>query len=788
MGAGIVGLYWMTAATGIVPGDPTEYTFVAHVLGIAHPPGYAFMTLVTKVWQTIVPLGSVAQRSHWLAGVAGALTSVLVFGAVWQVGAKSGRGRVAAVAVPALLGGLSVAVAADHWQHSIHINSHIVTVTLNGAAIFLLLRWWRTGKDGWLVGFCVVAGLGPTHHPLTVFSWPAFALFILVVRPGLIQVWSRAWWRDRRWRTLLGMGLGGLAGLSIWLYYPIRSPMEPVFGPADMNTLDGFLNIALARGLRVNLFYFGLGEQGQRALVFWTLLRQQFALPVLALAVLGAGWLARFRWRPLLLTGLVLLVNLAFVINTVQDVMAYLLTPFMVVALLAGAGGLALLDLGGRAREQRGGLRPIELAALALALLVWPLLGLVEGLPRISLRGYEAGDRYIEAVESRFTGSGEGATLLNDWEHMTPLWYRRFVDGRWPAAEDVVPSLVSPDRPWLERVFEHLPGGPVYLSDYRREVVDAGFRLRPDGPFHQVVEPGDATVPDGLEPVPEWVGQPIELLGYQLAERQVAAGGMIALDLAMRTPITLTEYLVPHVTVGDIDYAFTTDSHLPTPWWQPGEVVVERFEWALPLDRPPGPLPLQVGIVNLSSGTRSEGVSLGELEVTEATVGELGRPDAGLLDRLLANFGQRVGVDRVTVRGGGEARTAVWGEPVELAPGDSLDVVIKWRCLAPIEESYTVFVHLMDGANQVWDQTDYTPLGGSYPTHLWIPKWLPGQTALDPYRLTVPVDAPPGDYYVEIGLYAMTSRQRVYQYDRGGDLVGDRLVLGPIRVTEAQRD
>jgi hypothetical protein len=151
-------------------------------------------------------------------------------------------------------------------------------------------------------------------------------------------------------------------------------------------------------------------------------------------------------------------------------------------------------------------------------------------------------------------------------------------------------------------------------------------------------------------------------------------------------------------------------------------------------------------------------------------------------DRLLANFGQRVGVDRVVVRAGGERRTAVWKDPIALEPGDPLEVVIRWRCLASIEESYTVFVHLMDAGNQVWDQTDYTPLGGSYPTHLWIPKWLAGQTALDPYRLTIPAEAPPGDYYVEIGLYAMTSQQRIYQYDQDGDLVGDRLVLGPIRV------
>jgi hypothetical protein len=70
---------------------------------------------------------------------------------------------------------------------------------------------------------------------------------------------------------------------------------------------------------------------------------------------------------------------------------------------------------------------------------------------------------------------------------MTPLWYAQFVEGRFPDPADVIPSLVSTDRPWLERIFEHLPGGPVYLNGYRREVVDAGFRLRPEGVFYQVV-------------------------------------------------------------------------------------------------------------------------------------------------------------------------------------------------------------------------------------------------------------------------------------------------------------
>lgn len=62
-----------------VPGDPSEYTFIPWILGIAHPPGYAFYTLLAAVWQRLIPIGSVAYRTHLLAAVAGALAATLVY-------------------------------------------------------------------------------------------------------------------------------------------------------------------------------------------------------------------------------------------------------------------------------------------------------------------------------------------------------------------------------------------------------------------------------------------------------------------------------------------------------------------------------------------------------------------------------------------------------------------------------------------------------------------------------------------------------------------------------------
>ncbi|MEZ4517925.1 MAG: hypothetical protein R3C44_14270 [Chloroflexota bacterium] len=89
------------------------------------------------------------------------------------------------------------------------------------------------GSTPWFIG-----GLGVPSSATAVFGFPAYALFILLVRPGI--------WRE--WRTILTMIGFALLGLAVWLCFPIRSAMVPPFGPSTMNTLSGFLDHVLARG------------------------------------------------------------------------------------------------------------------------------------------------------------------------------------------------------------------------------------------------------------------------------------------------------------------------------------------------------------------------------------------------------------------------------------------------------------------------------------------------------------------------------------------------------------
>ncbi|MBK7176287.1 MAG: hypothetical protein IPH82_03715 [Chloroflexi bacterium] len=55
---------------------------------------------------------------------------------------------------------------------------------------------------------------------------------------------------------------------------------------------------------------------------------------------------------------------------------------------------------------------------------------------------------------------------------------------------------------------------------------------------------------------------------------------------------------------------------------------------------------------------------------------------------------------------------------------------------------------------------------------------------LDPYRLTIPPDLPPGTYYLEVGLYEMIGGRRLHMSDQAGNLAGDRIILGPVVVGE----
>ena len=51
---------------------------------------------------------------------------------------------------------------------------------------------------------------------------------------------------------------------------------------------------------------------------------------------------------------------------------------------------------------------------------------------------------------------------------------------------------------------------------------------------------------------------------------------------------------------------------------------------------------------------------------------------------------------------------------------------------------------------------------------------------IDPYRLVIPEGIPPGQYWLEVGMYEMGSIRRIPQFSLDGTMTGDRFILGPV--------
>lgn len=111
--------------------------------------------------------------------------------------------------------------------------------------------------------------------------------------------------------------------------------------------------------------------------------------------------------------------------------------------------------------------------------------------------------------------------------------------------------------------------------------------------------------------------------------------------------------------------------------------------------------------------------------------------------------------------------------PYRIEPGEVIHLTLYWQALAPMDESYTVFTHLLDGEGRIRGQKDNLPGNGAWPTN----SWAVGEVIRDEYDIPVGTGAPRGDYVIAVGLYLAESR-RLPASGPKGPLPQDRVILG----------
>jgi hypothetical protein len=89
-------------------------------------------------------------------------------------------------------------------------------------------------------------------------------------------------------------------------------------------------------------------------------------------------------------------------------------------------------------------------------------------------------------------------------------------------------------------------------------------------------------------------------------------------------------------------------------------------------------------------------------------------------------------------------------------PGDWVRFTLYWRAVRAVPADYTVFTQLLGPDGRVWGQHDNPPVGGWYPTSLWLPE----EVVTDDYAVRIDPAAAPGDFRLIVGMYDPTTSER----------------------------
>ena len=276
------------------------------------------------------------------------------------------------------------------------------------------------------------------------------------------------------------------------------------------------------------------------------------------------------------------------------------------------------------------------------------------------------------------------------------------------------------------------------------------------------------------------IDEHLALVGYKFDPQIITPGEDIYLTLYLQAlaPVKTGFHTGVHLAAQDgwiwAWKEVQTPQSIPGGAWEPGLIIPERIRLPVAADLPQGAYDLQV--------FWRPAKNQGELPITQGD-------DGGIVDHLQLGY---VVVPPVVDSSQATAVGARFADEITLKaarldpepplqPGEALEVVLFWDALKRPAANYTVFVHLLNSAGELVTGSDSMPMNNQFPTQ----AFRPGILVEDRHTLALPLDLPPGEYQVNVGLYLLDTGERLPVKDAGGVEQADRVLkLDSLQVTD----
>jgi hypothetical protein len=758
----------------VLDGDSGEFQYMAYILGVPHASGYPLYILIAKLF-TFLPIGDVASRVNLFSVVSTALAIPIVY---------SLARRLLPRRASAILATLIFAVTPSVWGGALETKTYALHLLLGVLAIFLAVRWHQDNDARDFYAGAFVFGLGLDNHLIIAFSAPALVLVV---------------WFDRARvnRAMMARGVAlMLLPLLLYAYIPIRAnQLIAQQDPRNLalylredatlkgtvtayynNTLQGFIELVTGLGNRYKFGFQSPVEESSRVNVALDLVWQQFGLG-LALVVIGV-MVSFWRDRRIFAVLAALTVGVGFIaiylraISTVYYFsLCYLALAlwlgFGIDALMQGAARVCVIASEAKPSPRNSGSASSQTTLLALTCqtcvallaLALPFSALVTNFARLDeSQNYTARDDAQAVLRDHLAPN---AVVIAPWEVSQPMRYFQFVENQRP---DLLVANVSPIWPQFTYMLTRTRelNRPFYNVEFYPEYrATAGSRTVQAVPLPLLEEPRPIYALRDAHIVPE-----AQVIGFDLDPDPPQPGKSLRVLAYYRTLARMYPMYSTLLSVNDSagkligDYeGFPGSYFFPTYRWQVGDLYRSAWTINLPADAPAGLyyLDLYWYVYDLdtrkSDYARDFHATLGAIRVGEFGAAQIEHAQPA-----------RIG-DAISFLG--------WNGASSVARGQVLPFDLIWRADRAVNESYTVFVHLIDAGGHVVADADSPPFSGLFTTD----RWQVGEVLRDRHTLKIPSDLAPGNYAVEIGMYLAATGARLPV-----DAATDHLVITQVSV------
>ncbi len=588
--------YVATLAPTVMWYDMGEFVSTSATLGIAHNTGYPLLILLGKMF-TFLPVGDTAYRVNLMSAVFTALAIAVVFGIIHDL-----TDAITASAA----GALTLAFASTVWANATWATSYGLNLFFTALVTRLMLSWWRDRQPRTLAFAALAFGLGMCNHRLIVLVAPSSILLLVLG------------WRSLTPRTVAVAAAAFFAGLSVYLYLPIRGEMEPALSwahPANLHTYwSMFLNGQTPSGYwRIDI--------ADRIDVLWAYPSYDLTWAGLALAGVGAVVCAQ-RHRAVAAYFALLIVLDAIVVETysIHNVYNYLTPGYLALCVLVGVAAAWLSEIVRRAASTRTDVRPwVQAATIAACLSLLPSALVAKNFSRVDRSDDYAAYDFAQTTLDRLPPR---AVVLTDSWTASPLWYLQFVQGQ---RRDVTVSPVFAQEGQDIVAFarrQMADGRPVYLAEglrTPRRVLADDFTLQPvllngieemivstlpkpqyrddlvaTGSLFAVLPNAPETVVAAVPPTAaraDEFEQGVTLVGFETADPAVPRGDVVQLAYYWRADRLIAADLSAVTLFFDADGVAQNVRGIPvwsqsrdlgqgvlqTSKWQPGQIVKESY-------------------------------------------------------------------------------------------------------------------------------------------------------------------------------------------------------------------